>query len=42
MCAVSLGAYDLELRFGNKRAALLPGDGETEYRCNIIWSSSTL
>ena len=31
MCTVSLGARNLDLRFGNKRATSLPGDGETEY-----------
>ena len=29
VCAISLGAYVLELLFVNKRAKLLPADGET-------------
>ena len=29
VCAISLGARDLELRIANKRATLLPGDIET-------------
>ena len=31
MCAISLGASDLELCFANKRATSLPGDDEMEY-----------
>ena len=31
MCAISLGAPNLALRFANKRATSLPGDNETEY-----------
>ena len=31
VCAISLGAHDLELPFANKHATSLPGDGETEY-----------
>ena len=31
VCAISLGARNLELRLANKRATSLPGDGETEY-----------
>ena len=29
VCAISLGASDLELRFANKRTTSLPGDDET-------------
>ena len=32
VCAISLGARNLEQRFANKRATSLPGDDETEYR----------
>ena len=31
VCVISLGAPNLELRFANKRATSLPGDGEREY-----------
>ena len=31
VCAISLGVGDLELRFANKYAMSLPGDGKTEY-----------
>ena len=31
VCTISLDARDLELRFANKRATSLPGDGETKY-----------
>ena len=39
LCAISLGAGDLEQRFANKRAISLPGDGETEYtsKSSRIW-----
>ena len=32
VCAISLGAHDLELHLANKRATSLPEDGEPEYR----------
>ena len=31
VCPISLGSFDLELCFANKRATSLPGDSETEY-----------
>ena len=30
VCTISLGAHDLGLRFANKLATSLPGDGEAE------------
>ena len=44
VCAISLGACDLELRFVNKRATSLPGDDEVEYilsTCIIVISLGT-
>ena len=36
VCAISLGAHDLELPFANKRATSLPEDGEPEYKYGMI------
>ena len=40
---ISFGTHDLELRFANKRATLLPRDVETEYRrCNNNYITLTI
>ena len=36
VCAISLGARDLALRWANKRTMSLPEDGEPEYRRYVL------